>query len=147
MSMPAVNGKTGLNGYDRSRLAALIDGDGGRIEIRVENNIYIRPILLVRNREPEVVSSLETKYGGKGRTTKQGVYTGRNIWRANAIEAIDLIKWVRPNLWSPIKQRQADLMIDLTPNEDGAYLTDIGDNLEIVEEMRKINPNSRPSSD
>lgn len=130
-----------MNAYDRVRLAALVDGDGGRIEVHTERNIYLMPYLVVRCGSPEMLEKM-SKYGGEGSSVNKGKNVGKYLWRCKNGEAIQLAGWIRPMMWDPSKQQQAELLTNMKIRDDGKWLLE--DNQHIIEEMLKLKPNSRP---
>lgn len=132
-----------MNGYERMRIAAYVDGEGGRIEMRVETKTFLIPYLVVRHREPEVTAKL-LKYGGSEKAIGKGRNANKQLWRISGDGAAEIIKAIRPLLWSPMKQEQADLVINLKLSENGARL--ISDNPGVIEAMLELMPSYRPAA-
>lgn len=132
-----------MNGYERMRIAAFIDGEGGRIEIQMQRNTFIIPYIVIRHREPAVTNKL-LKYGGSEKPIGKGRNLTKQLWRSRGDEAVDILKEVRPLLWSPTKQELADLVINLRLSENGARLLE--DNPHVITEMMRLMPAFRPSA-
>lgn len=130
-----------MNGYERSHLAGLVDSVGGRIEVSVSRGTHVIPMLVVVNRSESVVRRL-TNIGGPdydGIEARRA--SGRMTWRCRGDEAIDLLRVIRPMLWDPDKQKQADLLLNLNISPEGARLLE--DNAYILQEVQELAPWSK----